>query len=170
MTTAAASAPSNSLTGTTAQTPIHATRSPPRFEETRASAASRTTRANCSRSARLVHERRRQRHLRRDLRCLLRVAVGIHHIAIEQIAISLGDSQRRSRVHSELGHHLGGRTFDRAAANDRRNRDDRLRAEPREPDACPATARIGLTLMKGLEGQMITARSRWSPKAARRSG
>ena len=67
-------APLSSLTGTTAQMPAHATRSRPRFEEASASAASSTTRASCSRSARLVMSVRASVTFARDLGRLLRVA------------------------------------------------------------------------------------------------
>ena len=160
-------APANSLTGTTAQTPL-TREAPAAFQRGSASAASRTTRARASRSARLVISVCASVTLGATMLGLLRVS-DVHHIAIEQIAVALRH-RGGARLHAQFRHHFRRRTLHRAPADDGGNRDDRRRAGGERLRARRARARIGSTLMNGLDGQMTTARKRSSASAARRSG
>ena len=132
-----------------------------------ASAASSTTRASASRSSSRRHQRSGHRHPRVD-RDDLGVGV-VDDVTIQQIAVARRHRRRRW-VQPKLAHHLRGRALHRPPADDRRHRDDRRAHSPPIASRTPGIARIGSTLMNGLDGQITTACSAGSASAARKSG
>ena len=88
---------------------------------------------------------------------------------VDEARIAPGD-RRGADVQPKLSHHFGRGSFDRLAADDGRDGNDRRTRLLHIAARMPGTARMGSTLTKGFEGQMMMARRSRRSSAASASG